>query len=42
MHPVARDKAQLLRTTIRHMRKLPKSPDRVHSFFGHKTFRCAE
>jgi transposase len=37
----ARSKAQLKRAAIRHMRKLSKLPDRVRSFFGHKTFRYA-
>src|ERR687894_1344415 len=35
----ARGKAQLKRVVIGHMRKLSKSPHRVRSFFGHKTFR---
>src|SRR3954464_12652361 len=37
----ARSKAQLKRAAISHMRKLSKLPDRVRSFFGHKTFRYA-
>lgn len=37
----ARTKAQLKRAVIGHMRKLSKSPRRVRSFFGHKTFRYA-
>ena len=37
----ARSKAQLTRAAISHMRKLSKLPDRVRSFFGHKTFRYA-
>ncbi|RAI54652.1 transposase [Roseicella frigidaeris] len=37
----ARSKAQLKRTVVGHLRKLSKLPGRVHSFFGHKTFRCA-
>jgi hypothetical protein len=37
----ARSKAQLKRAAIGHMRKLSKSPHRVRSFFGHKTFRYA-
>jgi transposase len=37
----ARSKAQLKRAAIGHMRKLSKLPDRVRSFFGHKTFRYA-
>src|SRR3954465_15314252 len=37
----ARSKAQLKRTAIGHMRRLSKLPDRVRSFFGHKTFRYA-
>ena len=36
-----RSKAQLKRAAIGHMRKLSKSPHRVRSFFGHKTFRYA-
>jgi transposase len=34
----ARSKAQLKRAVVGHMRKLSKSPHRVRSFFGHKTF----
>jgi transposase len=34
-----RSKQQLKRAVIGHMRKLSKSPHRVQSFFGHKTFR---
>jgi transposase len=34
----ARSKAQLKRAVVGHMRKLSKLPDRVRSFFGHKTF----
>jgi transposase len=37
----ARSKAQLKRAAIGHMRKLSKLPDRVRSFFGHRTFRYA-
>ena len=37
----ARSKAQLKRAAISHMRRLSKLPDRVRSFFGHKTFRYA-
>jgi transposase len=37
----ARSKAQLKRAVIGHMRKLSKSPQRVRSFFGHRTFRYA-
>jgi transposase len=37
----ARSKAQIKRAVIGHMRKLSKSPRRVCSFFGHKTFRYA-
>jgi transposase len=37
----ARSKAQLKRVVVGHMRKLSKLPDRVRSFFGHKTFRYA-
>ncbi len=37
----ARSKAQLKRAVVGHMRKLTKLPDRVRSFFGHKTFRYA-
>jgi transposase len=37
----ARSKQQLKRAAIGHMRKLSKSPHRVRSFFGHKTFRYA-
>ena len=37
----ARSKAQLKRAAIGHMRRLSKLPDRVRSFFGHKTFRYA-
>jgi transposase len=37
----ARSKAQLKRAVLGHMRGLSKSPDRVRSFFGHKTFRYA-
>jgi transposase len=36
-----RSKQQLKRAVIGHMRKLSKSPHRVQSFFGHKTFRYA-
>ena len=35
----ARSKAQLKRAVVGHMRKLSKLPDRVRSFFGHRTFR---
>src|ERR687890_1886030 len=37
----ARSKAQLKPAAIGHMRKLTRLPDRVRSFFGHKTFRYA-
>jgi transposase len=37
----ARSKAQLKRAAIGHMRRPSKRPDRVRSFFGHKTFRYA-
>lgn len=37
----ARSKAQLKRAVLGHMRGLSKSPRRVRSFFGHKTFRYA-
>ena len=37
----ARGKAQLKRAVVGHMRRLSKLPDRVRSFFGHKTFRYA-
>ena len=37
----ARNKAQLQRAVLGHMRGLSKLPDRVRSFFGHKTFRYA-
>ncbi len=37
----ARNKAQLKRVVVGHMRKLSKLPDRVRSFFGHKTYRYA-
>ena len=37
----ARSEAQLKRALIGHMRKLSKLPDRIRSFFGHKTFRYA-
>ena len=37
----ARSKAQLKRAAIGHMRRLSKRPNRVRSFFGHKTFRYA-
>jgi hypothetical protein len=37
----ARSKQHLKRAVIGHMRGLSKSPDRVRSFFGHKTFRYA-
>jgi hypothetical protein len=36
-----RSKQQLKRALVGHMRKLSKSPHRVRSFFGHKTFRHA-
>ena len=39
--PPARDKPQLKRAVIGHMRKLSKSPGRVRSFFQHETFRYA-
>jgi hypothetical protein len=38
---LARSKAQLKRAVVGHMRRLSKLPDRVRSFFGHKTFRYA-
>ena len=37
----ARGKAQLKRAVVGHMRRLSKLPDRLRSFFGHKTFRYA-
>jgi transposase len=37
----ARTKAQLRRAVVGHMRSLSKRPDRVRSFFGHRTFRYA-
>ena len=37
----ARSKAQLRRAVVGHMRSLSKRPDRVRSFFGHRTFRYA-
>jgi transposase len=37
----ARSKPDLKRAVISHMRKLAKSPNRVRSFFQHKTFRYA-
>jgi transposase len=37
----ARSKAQLKRAVIGHLRKLSKSPQRVRSFFGHRTFHYA-
>jgi transposase len=37
----ARSKAQLKRAIVGHMRRLSKLPDRVRSFFGHRTFRYA-
>ena len=37
----ARSKQQLKRAVVGHMRKLSKSPHRVRSFFGHRTFRYA-
>src|SRR5215218_10924811 len=37
----ARGKAQLKRAVVGHMRRLSKPPDRVRSFFGHRTFRYA-
>jgi transposase len=36
-----RSKAQLKRAIVGHMRRLSKLPDRVRSFFGHRTFRYA-
>ena len=36
-----RSKQQLKRALVGHMRRLSKSPHRVRSFFGHKTFRYA-
>src|SRR3712207_4343733 len=37
----ARGEAQLKRAVVGHMRRLSRRPDRVRSFFGHKTFRYA-
>jgi transposase len=37
----ARNKAQLKRAIVGHMRRLSKLPDRVRGFFGHRTFRYA-
>jgi hypothetical protein len=37
----ARSKAHPKRTVVTHMRRLSKSPGRVRSFFGHKTFQYA-
>ena len=37
----ARGEAQLKRAVVGHMHKLSKLPDRVRSFFGHRTFRYA-
>jgi hypothetical protein len=37
----ARSKGQLKRAAIGHMRRLSKLPDRVRSFFEHRTFRYA-
>jgi transposase len=37
----ARSKTQLKRAVVSHMRRLSKLPDRVRSFFGHRTFRYA-
>jgi hypothetical protein len=37
----ARSKTQLKRSVVGYMRTLSKLPDRVRSFFGHKTFRYA-
>jgi transposase len=37
----ARSKAQLKRAVVGHMHRLSKLPERVRSFFGHKTFRYA-
>ena len=37
----ARSKAQLKRAVLGHMRGLSKSPRRVRSFFGNKSFRYA-
>ena len=37
----ARGKARLKRAVVGHMRMLSKSPSRVRSFFGHRTFRYA-
>jgi transposase len=37
----ARSKDQLKRAVIGHMRRLSQLPDRVRSFFGHRTFRYA-
>ena len=39
--PPARSKPELRRTVISHMRSLSKRPDRVRSYFGHRTFRYA-
>jgi transposase len=37
----ARSKQQLKRATVRHMRRLSKSPARVRSYFSHKSVRYA-
>ena len=37
----ARDKPQLKRAVVGHMRRLSKSPARIRSFFRHHTFRYA-
>ncbi len=37
----ARDKQQLKRAVVGHMRKLSKSPARIRSYFRHHTFRYA-
>jgi hypothetical protein len=37
----ARSRAQLKRAVVGHMRRLPRSPRRLRSFFGYRTFRYA-
>jgi transposase len=37
----ARARPQLKRAVVGHMRKLSRSPARVRSYFGHRTFRYA-
>ena len=39
--PPAHSKDDLRRTMVSHMRSLSKRPDRVQSFFGHRTFGYA-